>query len=302
MVKKQSNGFTLIELLVVIAITGILMALLLPAVQSVREAARRAHCANNQRQVGMALHMHHSSMRHLPFGWLSGEDPLTDLEWTLDKPGWSWATRILAFMEQANLQDKIDWGMILYRDPMTDVRESRIDLFLCPSDPGPEQFQVDFTVKIKRKYEAAVHDEITLNYSVNLARSNYSGMFGTKDIATNLGDGDGLFFRNSKLHFRDITDGLSNTFLTGERTSEVGPSTWVGLIPEVENAAAFILGSTQHRPNSPEIAGSFGSSHPGGTHFLTSDGAVSFVSDSIDFAIYQNMSTRAGGEIGHLND
>lgn len=303
MFKSLRKGFTLIELLVVIAIIGVLMALLFPAVQSVREAARRTHCANNQRQVALALQMHHNSMRYLPYGWLSGENQFTDLEWTEDNPGWSWATRILPYMEQSNLYKRIDWGMILYRDQMTEVHESPINLFMCPSDPGPELVKVEFQVKYLQPFRVnAVHEEIVIDYAVNLARSNYSGVFGTREIKTNMANADGLFHRNSDFKFRDIKDGLSYTFLTGERTSEIGPSTWVGLIPEVEDAAALILGTTQYPPNSEESIASFGSSHPGGTHFTSADGAIRFVSDLVDHTVYQNMATRAGGETEHLSD
>ncbi len=139
---NQRKAFTLIELLVVIAIIGILVALLLPAVQAAREAARRMSCSNNMRQIGIALHMYHDTFHQLPAGW-RGYDLATGQPYWLGEPGWGWCAAILPYMEQLNLYE----GLIQFELPIAhplneQARLTYLPTLRCPSDIGDPMFLV----------------------------------------------------------------------------------------------------------------------------------------------------------------
>src|SRR5262249_52762419 len=133
------SGFTLIELLVVLAIIALLVGLLLPAVQRVREAANRVKCANNLKQIGLACHAYHDSRGSFPPGYTAwpSSDPLAT------SPGWGWAAYLLPFLEQSNLSQSIQFNLPIEHPANADTRLTRLPLFLCPSDPGvPEAFAI----------------------------------------------------------------------------------------------------------------------------------------------------------------
>ena len=296
----RRKAFTLVELLVVIAIIGILIALLLPAVQAAREAARRMSCTNNLKQIGIALHNYHDTHRKLPIGWLGFTGGSADF---VGQPGWAWSTRILPFMEQQSLYD----GLIDMDLPVTDAanaeaRVAVVSSFICPSDVGDDVFDLMNAV-----------DEETEGTTVitQLSKSNYPGVFGTQDIHGicepdsadyNGCRGNGIFFLNRSLAFRDITDGLSNTFLVGERWSKWVNSTWTGVVPGGWHAPARVVAvaSDEFPPNSEanveQQTHNFSSYHPAGANFLLSDGHVQLITETIDLEVYNALCTRAGGE------
>ena len=296
---KPKRAFTLVELLVVIAIIGILIALLLPAVQAARAAARRISCANNLKQHGVALHLYHDAYRQLPAGW-TGYHPTTGVPHWFGMPGWGWSAAILPYMEQSAVHD----GMIRFDLPITDplnaqARVMSIATLRCPSDPGKDTFVL-----------AGGGDYVgTGTYTpTEIARGNYIGVFGVEDfheVVSASGDscaGDGCFFLNSKINFRDIQDGLTNTLIVGERCSKLAPSTWVGVLSGGQHAPGRVVGVGECPPNS-ETDGeeehyfhNFSSFHPSGTHFLNADGAVHLITDDIDAGLYKGLCTRAGGE------
>ncbi|MEA1951400.1 MAG: DUF1559 domain-containing protein [Planctomycetota bacterium] len=295
--RLRQKGFTLVELLVVIAIIGILIALLLPAVQAARAAARRMSCANNLKQLGVALHLYHDTNRQLPAGW-TGYDPSTGKPHWFGLPGWGWNAAVLPFMEQAAVHD----DMIHFELPITnplndDARVLPIATLRCPSDPGPDTF----VLQGGAPYIGSGSFQPT-----ELARSNYMGVFGAEDFhhmynpSDNTCFGDGCFFHNSEIQFRDISDGLSSTFMIGERSSKLAPSTWVGMLTGGQHAPARVTGVAEFLPNSEETSAhyfhSFSSFHPSGVHFLAADGAVHLISDDIQPNLYQGLCTRAGGE------
>ena len=292
---RHRSGFTLIELLVVIAIIAILIALLLPAVQQAREAARRTQCRNNLKQIGLALHNYHDSFRAMPPGWIGVTSGAFD---SFGINGWGWSAHILPQIEQANLYNAINFKINLSDATMNVVRSTTIPSFRCPSDQSDDRWTYDVS-----------------GTPYQMATANYVGAFGTSDMdscATSPGTpclGDGAFFQNSKLNFRDFTDGLSNTYITGEHKTraagggidtEEWHSTWAGVIPNGDDPICRILGSTDHTPNSPVgHIDDFSSWHSGGSQFLFGDGAVRFVSENINLGLYQALSTRAGGEAKH---
>ncbi|RMF45165.1 MAG: DUF1559 domain-containing protein [Planctomycetota bacterium] len=289
------RGFTLVELLVVIAIIGILVGLLLPAVQAAREAARRMQCSNNLKQLGIAVHNYESAYRQLPAGW-------NDWQRT-GEPGWGWAAGLLAFMEGDNLYRQIDFRLPIEHAVHDQVRVTVVPTFLCPSDTGPELFEIaegdGHTTHIRTGLGHVLnhHGVDDGDKLFQIAKSNYVGMFGTQELEIAPYRGNGMFYGNSATKFRDVIDGLSNTLMIGERSSRLGQSIWHGNIPEANEPHARILGVADHPPNDP--AGhfeDFSSYHTGGVNFMRADVSVTFLPETIDFGVYRAMATRSGGE------
>jgi len=282
----------LVELLVVIAIIGILIALLLPAVQAAREAARRMQCCNNLKQIGLALHLYHDAYLRFPAGW-NGYEAVTGQPYGLGVPGWAWGARILPFIEQANVQK----NLIDFNKPVTDpandaVRVLVLKNFRCPSDVSTADTFLNC-------------DEETGEGTYQYAVANYVGAWGTGDVHVcgTLPVGvqctsDGTFFHNSTTRFADISDGLSQTIVAGERTSQLDYSTWVGTVEGIDCAPGRILGTAWYPPNSASSnTHDFSSLHPSGTNFLLGDGSVRLIPQAIDMAVYHALVTRSGNDI-----
>lgn len=303
MSKNNRRGFTLIELLVVIAIIGILMALLLPAVQQVREAARRTQCLNNQRQIGLALHNFESAHRHLPAGWEVDEFGLLPENDAL--PGWGWAAKILPQIEQGNAYNELDFRTALDEENYDAIREHIIPSFQCPSDPSPQIMEWDWIAEgfdHDHDDDHGFHDDDDDDHDhedLMVSRANYSGVFGSLEIEDNEANGNGMFYQNSYMRFRSVTDGLSNTLMCGERLATRGTVTWIGADPHIEEGAARIVGCTDHILNDWQDGHfeDFASAHPTGANFLAADGSTRFISENIDLTLYQALSTRSGGEV-----
>ncbi len=278
-------GFTLVELLVVIAIIGILVALLLPAVQSAREAARRTKCFNNLKQVALASHNYHDTLRTFPSGWV-GEDPITRLPWAEGHPGWGWNAMLLPFMEQVKLHDSIDFNYSVGHSRNRIPIGTSIGTLRCPTDTNKQQFELPGTTPL------------------TLAISNYVGNFGAVELEDyenapvgTLATGDGLFFHNSRLRMADIKDGTSHTLAIGERNSRRGFSTWAGVVTGADEAMARVVAVADHIPNDQHgHFDDFASEHPSGSNFAFADGAVQLIHENIDLAVYRALSTRNGQE------
>jgi prepilin-type N-terminal cleavage/methylation domain-containing protein len=285
---RRNTGFTLVELLVVIAIIGILVGLLLPAVQYARESARAASCWNNQKQLGVALHLFNDTHRHLPPGW-TGSDPD-------GPPGWGWCTEILPQLEQNDLLNRIRRDLPI-DDPLNQqVRETPLLILLCPSDGVKSTFLI----------HGGLGNMLLGNMDVgtplfDVGRTNYVGVFGTEDIEDAPGAGNGTFYFQSHLSLADLHDGLSNTLMVGERRSRLGGSTWTGVIRDANNAQARIVGVGDHTPNHKDHHfDDFTSNHPNGVHFLLGDGSVKRLSDNIHEQVYKALITRHGNETVQL--
>jgi prepilin-type N-terminal cleavage/methylation domain-containing protein len=298
---RRRSGFTLIELLVVIAIIGILVALLLPAVQAAREAARRMSCSNNLKQVGLALHVYHDTFLQLPPGW-RGYDPVTGRADWLGEPGWGWCAAILPMMEQSAVYERMIHFELPIHDPLNQpAREKYLPVFRCPSDVGDRSFLL---------YEDGHHDHgggahDGEDFPMLMATANYVGVFGTQDLHDVCHDGDcrgdGTFFLNKGVRFADIRDGLSQTIVVGERTSKLSYSTWVGAVAGSEHGPARIVGVGQFPPNSEaeyeHYVHNFSSLHPSGTQFVLGDGSVHLIRATIDRAVYLSLCTRAQADV-----
>jgi prepilin-type N-terminal cleavage/methylation domain-containing protein/prepilin-type processing-associated H-X9-DG protein len=308
MKKALRSGFTLIELLVVIAIVAVLIGLLLPAVQRVREAAARLRCKNNLKQIGLALHNHHDRVGHFPSGYTSAA---ANADVGL---GWGWAAHLLPDLEQDSLYRLIDFSRAVTQSGNHDlVRAAQVPFLRCPSDPRQEPIQPS---------EFASAPGLT----TPLARSNYVACYGntpflaespavlTNHLVIDGISGRGMFFRNSRTRIADVTDGLSNTLAVGEKAAAKTMATWVGVIPgatwrsanDVANyggvpsniAAAKVLGHAcrQHPPSADAgVAEDFSSPHINGVNMLFADGSVHAVRSGVSMSVYPFTASIADG-------
>jgi prepilin-type N-terminal cleavage/methylation domain-containing protein/prepilin-type processing-associated H-X9-DG protein len=308
---RRFRGFTLIELLVVIAIIGVLIALLLPAVQAAREAARRIQCTNNLKQIGIALHNYHDTHNAFAPGYLShwkqdGGDAGT-AEDDIGH-GWGWASQILPQLEQPAVFNAINFSLTMTYSANDTAQLLRFSTYLCPSD-GPKQL-----IPVRNQ------DNTATVYTV--ASANYVGVYGTGEVGAAPGRGDGMFFRNSRLSFQNMTDGSSQTFMVGERSYNLSYVTWTGRAiggwlfstasfeggtntfnPDPEESFTMVIGpiGLEHGPRTPNHpmahVEDYWSHHPGGVNFLFGDGSVRFIKDQISPKVYQALATRSGGEV-----
>jgi prepilin-type N-terminal cleavage/methylation domain-containing protein/prepilin-type processing-associated H-X9-DG protein len=287
------NAFTLVELLVVIAIIGTLVGLLLPAVQSAREAARRTQCTNNLKQTGLALQNYHEARRTLPEGWLAdgtagdgdGDEGL----------GWGWGSRILPYVEETGASKLVDIKIPLASASAT-LLSQIIPGYLCPSDiaAGKPTFNVG------DEGGACDHDKPDANPgSLVASRTNHVGMFGSNSPEADSFAGNGVFYANSRVPFRHIVDGLSKTIMAGERDSTLGGSLWIGMIEGKCEAIVRVVASGDHPPDGNPAArhvDDLSSRHAGGASVVYADGHTDFIVESIDKVVYQALCTRKGGE------
>ena len=281
----QRRAFTLVELLVVIAIIGVLVALLLPAVQAAREAARATQCKSSLVQVAIAIHTYHDTHSRLPAGWISNVPN--------GVPGWGWMVSLLPQLEQMSLHDNLINRNLPIADPANQqAREQVINLLLCASDPNPKKFTVGGVGGPNK----TVDDGPPLFLA---ARSNYVGVFGTLDVEDNPTAGDGVFYYLSSLRLADIEDGLSNTAIVGERGAKFGGSLWQGAVGAAAEGMERNVGTGDHTPNHPDHHfDDFTSYHPSGVHFVLADGSIPRIDDQIETRVYRALLTRSGGEVG----
>ena len=280
------SGFTLVELLVVIAIIGVLVGLLLPAVQAVRDAARKAQCQNNLKQIGLALLNYESTYRRLPSGVVR---PVGFENDGRDRPRANWAIASLPHLEQSNLYSQFDSTISLNVAANSTVRTMRLSVFLCPSDDGNQS-----------EFEPLA--------GVRYARGNYGANYGTASWGTDFWKEAryrGVMGQNTQLSLAQITDGLSNTIAIGELLAHPNRldnrGVWAfhapgaallgldcdvkcqGINGELANEwIPYCAALDSHFPCSIQNNGASNagprSKHAGGAHFAWCDGSVRFVS------------------------
>jgi len=313
----RRRGFTLIELLVVIAIIGVLIALLLPAVQAAREAARKAQCANNLKQLGLGLHNYCSALNCFPPGYLSGRDPASGEN---TGPGWGWPARSLNQIEQGALFNSINFPLGIETPANQTSRLTVVGVFACPSDASHQEV---FTV-----VDSTATATTPGNPICDVASANYVGSFGNgepsslypyspTDPPPGRDNGQGIFMRNRSIVLAEVLDGTSQTLAVGERSQNLSRASWTGAVTNAavpllelnpqqgldpEGGGSLVLAHTGegHGPNSPSgkaHADQYWSRHPGGAQFLFADGSVRFIKELVGFTVFQGLATRKGGEV-----
>ena len=309
----ERTGFTLVELLVVIAIIGILVALLLPAVQAAREAARRTQCVNNLKQLALAAHNRHDVMERLGDNQYGDYSARTAFGGPFENSSsWSWLALQLPYMEGGNIFDQ--GGLPTSRLNASSSTAVSVKGFLCPSDGA--------------RGNVGVFNERShyMRTSIAVGITNYKGVQGANfqfgrwiNRGVNGGsteawnDGDGIIYAMNWQRpktFAHITDGSSNTFMIGEDLwdPEVpGPSRFgkgFAWCHTVETMLTCAIPPNAKQANGQPLAKNdwanrhgFKSRHPGGVQFALCDGSVRFISDTVPLGLYRALATIAGGEV-----
>jgi prepilin-type N-terminal cleavage/methylation domain-containing protein/prepilin-type processing-associated H-X9-DG protein len=286
------RGFSLLELLVTVSIIAILLGLLLAAVQQVRAAANKVRCANNARQLALALHMHHDSEDHLPAGVVGSGPP--------GKRFVSWHTHLLPHVEQSALwqsaSDSFAQNRLFYLPPTPPALSTVVPLYGCPVDGRVSQVQTYLTLRV--------------------GLTSYLGNAGLS-----ASDRSGLLYLNSAVRLTHVTDGTSQTIMVGERppSPDFQFGWWyAGVGQEETGSADTVLGAAEYNKTGRSVtialcptgpyrftagrlssrcdAFHFWSLHPGGAHFAFADGSVRFLAYSAD-TVLPALATRAGGEV-----
>jgi prepilin-type N-terminal cleavage/methylation domain-containing protein/prepilin-type processing-associated H-X9-DG protein len=321
--REKRGAFTLVELLVVIAIIGILMAILLPAVQAARNAARRLSCSNNLKQICLALHNYHDTFKRFP--------PSATISRGVAFNSWSAQARLLPFLEKTNLESAIDWNLDYRSQPL--VPETRVATYICPSEINDSE----------RQTSSLTH--YPLNYGINL------GTWFVYDPTAGRG-GDGLVYPNSSTRMASVTDGTSNTLafaevkayrpylrdggnpsgpnvplpntpaeviaFGGDFKSNSGHTEWVDgrahqtgftgtfppntMVPFQKDGQIYDVDFTSSREGKTINRLTYAvvtsrSYHPGGVQVALADGSARFVTENVDVLVWRALATREGGEV-----
>lgn len=307
---RTNRGFTVVELLAVIAIIGLLVALLLPAVQGARESARRTQCANNLRQLAMAMQSHELQLGRFPsactwdgvwrvFNWKAPAYQTEGIQ------SWGWGARILPWIEQKTIYDILQPLARPLNEAVGDpasvaVMRQPLPAFRCPSDGG-----------------SAVNEGMgfggTSVWGTGFARANYIGVYGAGRLNT-AANGDGVLYRNSEMTVAAIRDGTSNTFMLGERatvvaggrvtrgatvygvnTNQIGLGSYRGIY--YTTGSVFTpLNATIDGPSYQLVDFGFSSPHPGGAFFAFADSSTRWISEHVDyFNVYLPLARRRDG-------
>jgi prepilin-type N-terminal cleavage/methylation domain-containing protein/prepilin-type processing-associated H-X9-DG protein len=310
---KSRFAFTLVELLVVIGIIGVLVSLLLPAIQMAREAARRTSCTNNLRQLAIAAHNYHDARNQFP----AASHQAVDVGGVPTGGTTVWV-ELLPYFEQRNLLEK--WDYLDNRNNVAGGKDATqaqvIKILLCTSNPLPQRV-VQLTAEAAPQWSLGYYGMSSYGGNAGL-RSFYPGDPPAFPRLTR----DGIFFVDSRIRLAEVIDGASNTFLFGERYHldaqydlqkpihfpTIGPLSGWGKWGFVAKGSAQVTLSTPVPINyrvppqgdysaTEDRLCAFGSGHAGGANFVFADGSARFVRDTIPLATLQALSTRGGGEL-----
>ena len=319
----KQRGFTLVELLVVIAIIGILVGMLLPAVQQVRAAARRTQCANRFKQAALGLHNYEAANQTLPAGMFFTTPVFPSSCGPVRAPfynGWGWSAKILAFLEQNNLAESINFRNDNYFDNANwTATATVVPTYLCPSNPK------------RGKLLECCSGKSNGSATEDRAPTNMAGVHGSNSLfcggVRGNPDGNGILYNYHRTELRSITDGQSNTLMLGEVTEVPGShpsqggalfgnfwSNWSvqstiegingpGTMPGGRDILLDpIDGAGENRHNEFWREAGFSSWHPGGANFAVADGSVHYLNENIDQAVLESLATREGKETNHAFD
>ncbi|MCC6418488.1 MAG: DUF1559 domain-containing protein [Gemmataceae bacterium] len=323
--RRRHTGFTLIELLVVIAIIAILIGLLLPAVQKVREAANRAQCQNNLKQLALGLHNYHDALKKFPPGAeenvLPKPNPPANTTYIR---GTSWIVYTLPYIEQTALYKRYNFAQAYNTAGNAAVAMNIVSTIYCPSGPDPKQYTDPNSVVsgnpsthyygvmgpgFPTNPTAITVNGATYNYTVGNPNSN--GAWSAHGILSQYRETTGSVSTNRLVKISAITDGASNTLMVGE-IAKILPAgqtnqyrTWI----RGNNGGAgackvvnFPINSTFYNGSNNFNAISFGSEHTGGANFALGDGSIRFVSDTTPVALLMAMASMNGGEVAQIDN
>ncbi|HUY36115.1 MAG TPA: DUF1559 domain-containing protein [Pirellulales bacterium] len=317
LMRGDRRAFTLIELLVVMAIIGILIAIVLPAVQAARESSRRSQCLNNLKQIGIAMQNYHDSYLQFPPAYVTvpggnaivgSPDPTSGDT----GPGYGFLMLALPQMEQFALHQTFNTNLNCWNPTNAVAAASPVPAYLCPSAVGAE----------------GTYNVVNASGTVlaTFSRSTYVGVAGRIAVWNNPAPdlskiADGVLYRNSRTKFADIRDGTSTTMMVGEQTPYHSDSTWVGVVPGAVTLPARVFagvgsdlaaaqvnvhsGPTPQEvpsiikpPNQPlALPDEMWANHPSGCNVMFCDGSVRFISDNVDQLIWMRLATRSTNDI-----
>jgi prepilin-type N-terminal cleavage/methylation domain-containing protein/prepilin-type processing-associated H-X9-DG protein len=290
---NKRRGLTLIELLTVVAVIGLLVALLLPAVQAAREAARSVRCKNNLRQIGLALHAYHERCHSFP--------PASVVDWSRTEPTgwWSWIVRILPDLEEQALYDQFDMRDDVWANSAKykQYTSTQLAVLLCPSDPNGERVY-------RSDAASAFDDAFALTNYLGCRGSTRQGL-GPDGFYPNRMPGNGVFPDvNEVARFAQIVDGATQTILVGERPAD--PEAYWGWWAagrgfDDHGLGDYVLDLSEGlhegaRSGSADLL-HYWSAHRGGANFAMCDGSVRVLSYAIEHSTFLALGSRNGGEI-----
>lgn len=253
---RPRPGFTIVELLVVMAIITILLGLLLPAVQAVREASRRMQCQNNLKQIGIALHNYHAAFRKLPPGGIEVRPQVRGGKQL------AWSAFVLPFLEESAIYSRVDFSYAFDHPVNEAAAITPIETYLCPSTPR-------LTPLTKGR-----------------GATDYGGIYGERIVSTN-NPPRGVMIHDRAIRFRDITDGTSRTLAVSE-DAEFPDGQWINAKNLFDQAFSI--------NRAPKFENDMRSMHPQGVNGLFADGSVEFLNENINLELLAALCTRNGNE------